>query len=188
MKVNYIDTAAQRCGHDFCGTCLAAELGGASSSRTAHSFPCPGQLPDGLLCGQTVKQKTLRGETSLAEQEALRHRDKRRLVQKVRNRDQDSFETLEHFNAYQAESEDLVYALLALDGAELAEAEAHLAAYKQENDEQIAMAESRKASRRAEERTGKTAHRPPKYCAVAYSFVCAAGPCSLHGKTVPPPP
>lgn len=138
LRANIVDDAAERCGHQFCASCVASRF----DASQRHFFSCPS-------CGAPVRQRTLKDGT-LEEAEAVRFREKHAKVAKIRNRGAESFASAEEFGAYQEKSADLVHSLVHFVGAE--ESERALDEYERHHRVEIELNESKKNSRRLEER------------------------------------
>lgn len=133
LKTNIVESQ-NRCCHDFCTTCLARKF------DVVGAFPCP-------HCGQDVAPRTLT-EKSLSEHDALRHRDIRARVGKIRNKSSTEFLDIAEWDEYLAESEDLVWNLFTSQNVQ--ETEAELKKYERDPKNELSLNESRRTSQRAE--------------------------------------
>ena len=138
LKTNIVDEAVERCGHQFCFSCILAKF----ESPQRQFFPCPS-------CGAPVRQRTLENSTRL-ESDAARSREKRARVMKIRNKGPESFTTMEEFDNYQEESARIIDNLE--DFREVADTEKALVDYERQYRREIELNESKKNSRRTEER------------------------------------
>ncbi|GBG68488.1 hypothetical protein CBR_g3032 [Chara braunii] len=71
----------------------------------------------------------------------------RKRIVEIYNKQQEDFGTLREYNDYLEEVEDIIFALV--EGHDVEAVEAKIAKYKEENYEQIVMAQARKAEERA---------------------------------------
>lgn len=138
LKTNIVDEALERCGHQFCFSCIQANF----DSTQRQFFPCPS-------CGAPVRQRTLENSTRL-EADAARSRDKRAKVMKIRNKGPDAFATIEEFDNYLEESARIIDNLE--DFREVDDTERSLVDYERQHRGEIELNESKKNSRRIEER------------------------------------
>jgi CDK-activating kinase assembly factor MAT1 len=127
--------ATVKCGHQFCSACIDREL-----SRK-REFPC-------TICGNVVKRVTLTQRT-LDDVQTEKDTGWRRRVLKVFNKTEADFPSLQEFNNYLEEVEDMIYSIV----NEEPEAEEHKAKIKEYEAKHKAEIVIRQSQRADEERS-----------------------------------
>lgn len=126
--------ATVKCGHQFCTACIDREL------ARRREFPC-------VVCGSAVRRVTLTQRT-LDDVQTEKDTGWRRRVLKVFNKTQADFATLQEYNDYLEEVEDMIYSIV----NEEPEAEEHKAKIKEYESKYKAEIVIRQSQRADEER------------------------------------
>ncbi|KDO33762.1 hypothetical protein SPRG_01643 [Saprolegnia parasitica CBS 223.65] len=110
-----------KCGHRYCDQCVKREF------QHHREITCakPG-------CGKPIKKSQLQDKTK-EEQDFAKDIAIRKKVLKTYNKTGEDFNTLDEYNAYLEEVEDLIFALLSDDEAEKEAAQKKWKQYKMEN-------------------------------------------------------
>jgi len=132
-----------KCGHRFCDQCVKREF---QHKREIH---CP-------VCAKSIKKNQLQDKT-VEELNYTKQVSVRKKVMKDYNKTEEEFETLEAYNDYLEQVEDLIYALIHGSEEEKAGAQKQWKEYRQENLILIATNDAKKAEeeRRAVQQLGE---------------------------------
>ncbi len=129
-QTNLQTNATIGCGHQFCPTCVEREL------SLRKTFSCP-------ICDTIVKRSTL-STRSLDDIQCEKDTSWRRRIMKIYNKVEGDFETLNDYNDYLEQVEDLIYAIVNSEpNAE--ECKMIVKKFEEENKSEIAIRQSQRA-------------------------------------------